>query len=79
MIIVTKLGLGANFVQSMLHVRRNGMGVKLIKLKTAIVMLVCKLCLKNKRGHMNVEKLISILEEKAMTECRNGRLTNKNK
>jgi len=63
-----KLGLGVTFPWSILHIRQNAMGIRLIKLSTAIAMLVYKLHIGNRRGKTGVGNLIFIIDEKLIIE-----------
>ena len=66
--ILVKLGLGKKFLRVILYIQQNQLGIWLIKPKTVIAILVCKLCIRNKRVNSKLAKLIRINEELVAVE-----------
>ena len=65
--------LGMIFLRAVLYLRRNAIGIRLIRPKMAIAMQACKLCIRNLRAQMKIARLIRINEEVIMIEYIRGK------
>ena len=71
-IISIKLGLESKFPRALLCIQQKRLGIGLIKLKTAIAMLVHKLYIGNIRVNSKIAKLIKINKEALTIEHSRG-------
>ena len=67
-IIAIKLRLGSNFPKAALCLRKNTLGIGLINPKTAVSILVCKLCIENLRVNTKISKIRQTQEESLIIE-----------
>ena len=74
---MSKLGLEKKFLRAILYVQQNRLGIGLIKPKTAIAMLACKLYIGNKRAKSKLAKLIRINKELVAIEYGRRSTTNR--
>ena len=66
--IYSKLGLEKKFSRIVLYTRQNAIGIGLITPSTVIVMLATKLYVRNKCAKTKIGWIISIIDNKLMTE-----------
>ena len=65
--------LGMTFLRAVLYLRRNMIGIGLIRPKIIIVMQACKLYLVNLRVQMRIARIIRINEEAIIIEYERGK------
>ena len=61
-----KLGLSIKFLQNLMHVRKNALGLGLIKLSTITAMMKVKTHMRNKRFNRKSIQSIQLYEESKM-------------
>ena len=66
--IAKKLRLGSNFPRAAMHSRKSAVGIGLVKPKTVIAILACKLHVGNVRAKTKIGKIIRMQEESLMIE-----------
>ena len=69
--------LGATFSRVVLYLRRNAIGVGLIRPKIVITMQVCEWYIRNLRAQTRVARLIRINKETIIIEYGRGKQTTK--
>ena len=68
--ISKKLRLGATFLQAVLYIRINVVGIRLMRPEIVIVMLASKLFIRNMRAPMRLNRLLYYNEEAIIIEYR---------
>ena len=66
--LAKKLRLGSNFPRAAMHSRKSAVGIGLIKPKTVIAILACKLNVGNVRAKTKIGKIIRMQEESLIIE-----------
>jgi len=66
--LAKKLRLGSNFLRAAMHSRKSAVGIGLMKPKTVIAILACKLCVGNVRAKTKIGKIVRMQEESLMIE-----------